>query len=354
MLSLSLKNYKQIEFTHQNPPIMSITFRTEAEIVPSKVKLEVNDTIVLIGSCFVEGVGQRLEEGLLPVMCNPYGTVYNPLAISKQIERIIHRQSCSDDELISESGRWHSKYAHSRLSANTQDEVKANISQATEQAARALANAKCLVITFGTAWIYRLIATGEVVANCHKLPANQFQRELLSVDDIVRQYDEIIKTIQQHNNSIRILFTVSPIRHLKETLHGNQISKATLLLAIDKLMTQHTCVEYFPSYEILLDDLRDYRFYADDMVHPSNVAVDYIYDLFAQNYLSSTTISFVNEAKKISQSLKHRNLGDEVAYQRFIATVYERALAIKKKYNIADDNHVFAMAVHKLEHHLNI
>ena len=328
-----MKNYKQIEFTHQNPPIMSITFRTEAEIVPSKVKLEVNDTIVLIGSCFVEGGGQRLEEGLLPVMCNPYGTVYNPLAISKQIERIIHRQSCSDDELISESGRWHSKYAHSRLSANTQDEVKANISQATEQAARALANAKCLVITFGTAWIYRLIATGEVVANCHKLPANQFQRELLSVDDIVRQYDETIKTIQQHNNSIRILFTVSPIRHLKETLHGNQISKATLLLAIDKLMTQHTCVEYFPSYEIMMDELRDYRFYADDMMHPSPLAIEHIWKHFADVFFPPRTKKFLQTWEEIRQALDHRPFHpDSEQYKQFLSQIELRIHRLKEKY----------------------
>jgi hypothetical protein len=330
------------------------TFRTEAEIIPSKERFEVNDTIMLIGSCFVDSVGERLSEGLLPVLCNPYGTVYNPIAIKYQLERIMKRHRCDDREIICSAGMWHSLYAHSRLSAPNPDSLKERINHATDIASDALAKAKCLIVTFGTAWMYRLKSTGEIVANCHKRPANEFERELFSADDIIKEWSPLITSLINYNKKIRIIFTVSPIRHLKETLHGNQISKATLLLSIDKLLTDHSNVDYFPSYEIMLDDLRDYRFYADDMVHPSKTAVDYIYDLFAQNYLSSTAKSFVNEAKKISQALCHRNMGNDEAYRQFMMATYERSQAIKKKYKVSDCNHNYTLAVEEVARHINI
>lgn len=340
---------QKIEFTHLSIPIMeTATFRTKTEIVPSKYRFGVNDTIFLIGSCFVESVGSRLADGLLSVECNPFGTVYNPVAIQQQLERIIKKEKCTNAELVSCANRWHSKYAHGLLSASDAQTVKDNVDKATMHAAEKLAEAKLLVVTFGTAWIYRLIETAEVVANCHKMPSSLFRRELLTVDEIVQQWNKTITNIRQYNNDIKILFTVSPIRHLKETSHGNQISKATLLLAIDKLVAENGDVDYFPSYEIMLDDLRDYRFYAEDMVHPSSVAVDYIYDLFASNYLNVTTLSFVDEAKKVTQALKHRPVCEDGAYHNFMLSVYVRTMALKEKYDISDGNEIFASAVKKV------
>lgn len=324
------------------------TFRTVTEVVPNRYKLGVNDSIFLIGSCFVDSVGERLKDGLLPVCINPYGTVYNPTAIRQQLERIIDNRCCDEDELVYSANRWHSRHAHSSLSSEDKVRVIDNVNEATRQANDKLSKAKCLIVTFGTAWVYRLSSTGEVVANCHKLPAGDYRRELLTVDEIVRQWTDTINNIRQYNNGLKILFTVSPIRHLKETAHGNQVSKATLLLAIDKLVENNSFVDYFPSYEIMLDDLRDYRFYADDMVHPSRMAVDYIYNIFAQTYFDGTALSYINEAKKITQAINHRNMGDNEAYANFIASVYQRSLVIKEKYKVSECNEVFTSAVKKI------
>lgn len=322
-------------------------FRTIVEPKAASHAIGHNEPIFLIGSCFADSVGERLQLGLIPSYSNPYGTAYNPTSVCQQLLRIINNVSCTADELIYNAGLWHSKYAHSKQSEVDCDAVKRNIDEATHRARQILADAQMLIVTFGTAWTYKLIATGETVANCHKLPSANFERVMLSVDDIVGQWTDTIDKLRAFNPKLHIVFTVSPIRHLKDSAHGNQLSKATLLLAIDKLVAAKA-VEYFPAYEIMMDDLRDYRFYADDMTHPSDVAVGYIFDRFCDTFFNEQTRSYIAEATKLSMAVGHRPMKIDERYKLFVDKTIEFMSSIRKKYGIGENNFVFANVARRL------
>jgi len=199
-----------------------------------------------------------------------------------------------------------------------------------------LKNAGFLFVTFGTSWVYRNVDDGMVVANCHKLPASRFNRFRLGVDDIVDGYDELIARMKEFNRDLKIIFTVSPVRHLKDGAHGNQLSKATLLLAVDKLTEKHENVFYFPAYELVMDDLRDYRFYADDMVHPSAQAVDYIWENISDVYFDKKAKVFVKEMDKIIKAREHRPFNEKSKeYQMFVSGLLRRLDEIKNQFTLA-------------------
>lgn len=324
-----------------------ITFRTIVEPKASSATIGHNEPIFLIGSCFADSVGERLQLGLIPCYSNPYGTAYNPTSVCQQLLRIINNEACTADELIYNSGLWHSKYAHSKQSEVDCDTVKHNIDEATRRARQVLSEAQLLIVTFGTAWTYKLIATGETVANCHKLPASNFERTMLTVDEIVTQWTDAIDKLRAYNPKLRIIFTVSPIRHLKDSAHGNQLSKATLLLAIDKLVATSQA-EYFPAYEIMMDDLRDYRFYADDMTHPSDAAVGYIFDRFCDTFFNERARSYIAEASKLSMAVGHRPMKIDDRYKLFVDKTIEFMSSIQNKYGIDENNFVFANIARRL------
>jgi hypothetical protein len=212
----------------------------------------------------------------------------------------------SEKEIFENQGLWHSFLHHSRFSKTSPDEFLANANAAMANASAFLKSSDLLLITFGTAWVYRLKESGSIVSNCHKLPDNLFFRERLSVDEIVKNYNSLLSSLNRLNPSLRVIFTVSPIRHWKDGANGNQLSKSTLLLAIEEICKCSSNCEYFPAYEILMDELRDYRFYADDMLHPSNAAVEYIWKRFSDCYFSDETKGLIKEIAKISASANHR------------------------------------------------
>ena len=239
----------------------------------------------MLGSCFSDEIGAQMKQRHLSVTCNPFGTLYNPLSIAQAM------QMTEIPELVQHDGLWHSMAHHGSFSRADRNEAETAIRQSIKTMQQAIQEATVVIITFGTAWVYEMKDEGfpvtgcGVVGNCHKLPESCFTRRRLTVEEIVAAWQPVIAQYPDKH----WLFTVSPIRHIKDGLHENQLSKATLLLAIEELKTHQSSISYFPSYEILLDELRDYRFYADDLVHPSGMAVNYIWERFVTAFCSTQT-----------------------------------------------------------------
>lgn len=241
---------------------------------------------VLLGSCFAENIGKKLEGNKFKTDLNPFGTLYNPSSIAEAIRMLLQPEQFTGDDLFQHEGIYHSFSHHSRFSSPSETECLANINRRLFSSADTILKAQRMILTFGTAWVYKLKSSGKVVSNCHRLPEKMFDRQLLTVGEIVAEWKSLLLSLWKQNPELKILFTVSPIRHWKDGAHGNQLSKATLLLAIDALQKEfpeHTA--YFPAYEIMMDELREYRFYADDMLHPSTTAIEYIWERFTGSML---------------------------------------------------------------------
>ncbi len=288
-----------------------MNFRTPIEIPQAQQKLSYNDRFLLLGSCFSDNITQKLTEHAFSVIGNPFGTLYNPLSIAKMLEILTHT-SFSNLPYLFHEGLWHSFLHHGRFSHAERNVFEQNIADSIQLGQKAIQEANVIIVTFGTAWVYE--REGEVVSNCHKLPEKEFTRRRLTVDEIVAVWQPIIeKFIGQRK---RIIFTVSPIRHKRDGFHENQISKATLLLAIEALQRDFSSfiirgsdgVAYFPAYEIVLDELRDYRFFAEDMIHPSQMAIDYIWERFSDTYFSAATRETMRLRLKEYKHAQHRPL----------------------------------------------
>lgn len=272
---------------------------TNIEIAHSAEEMTFDNRFLLLGSCFSDNIGQKLRNNGFSAVLNPFGTLYNPLSIARCLKLWLTKEPVIEENIyVQNEGLWHSMLHHSRFSMADKEQFMENIRQSLTDAKRALDTADILIVTFGTAYVF--YRQGEVVSNCHKLPASQFERRRLTVDEIVGEWQPLLRALRDSGK--RVIFTVSPIRHKADGMHGNQLSKATLLLAIDALQN----AEYFPSYELLLDEMRDYRFYATDMLHPSEQAVDYIWEKFADTYFSPSTTEQMKQQYKAYIHSQHR------------------------------------------------
>lgn len=289
-------------------------FRTQVKPLDRHAGIVSHDRpVVMMGSCFTDNIGTRLKGELYDCVVNPCGTLYNPASIAGAMLDLLYERDFTADELFEHEGVWRSYSHHSRFSGTDRDAVLRMMNDAAAEAREALSQASVLIVTFGTAWIYRLKEGNRVVANCHKQPASLFNREMLNTVQVIGLWKKILREISARYPRMKVIFTVSPIRHLADGAHGNQVSKSTLLLAVDKLVAENPDIAlYFPSYEIMLDDLRDYRFYAADMVHPSEVAVDYIYSIFKESFIDTADIQLGAECAKLAKRLAHRPLTEAV------------------------------------------
>lgn len=327
-------------------------FTTPVDIPHTCKEITYQDKILLLGSCFADNMTKHLQSAFFQVSSNPFGTLYNPASIASCLQLLQQTHDTSPAQVASSiplarhNGLWHSMLHHGDFSTNSKDDLMLRITQSLEQGVGQLSNANVLILTWGTAWVYE--QNGAVVSNCHKIPASQFNRRCLSVKEILTLYHTILQLPLLQDK--HIIFTVSPIRHLNDGLHANQLSKSVLLLAIDQLIAdlqsqqqnpsdniQPTCLDYFPSYEILLDELRDYRFYADDMLHPSEKAVEYIWERFTQTYFSCDTLMDMQSLQKLYTGLHHTPLHPDTAdYQRFLEHISEQLRQWHSKYNWID------------------
>ena len=289
------------------------------------------DTIAMFGSCFTENIGQKLADAKMNVLVNPTGILFNPESIAEAVGMAIKGTPIGENDVFEHNGLWSSLMFHGRFSSPDKQEALNRMNSGIELAHKQLNATTVLILTFGTAFVYRSKADGRIVANCHKLPASSFERQLLSVQDITNTYAKLIEQLAAINPAMQIVLTVSPVRHLLDGAHPNQISKSTLLLASDWLAQHYSQVHYFPSYEIMMDDLRDYRFYAADMVHPSDFAVDYIWQLLRESCISPKDNALIDDIAKICAAVNHRPLNPGTAeFKQFaekqLAAVRQMAL----------------------------
>ena len=315
-----------------------MNFQTSVELPAGLPAIRHADHILLMGSCFAENIGALLSDAKFRLELNPFGILYNPLSISSALREIATKKEYTEKDLFAYRGLWHSPMHHGSFSASTPEETLQHINVRLQQARKAMQQLDWLMLTFGTAYVYEQKETGKVVANCHKLPESNFNRRLLLVDEIVDEYTSLITSLAARNPNLKILFTVSPIRHIRDGMHANQLSKSTLLLAIDRLQQffpQH--VFYFPSYEIVLDELRDYRFYADDMLHPSPLAVRYLWERFSETFFSADTKQIMAEVEDIRRDLAHKPFHPaSEAYQRFLGQIVLKIERLIGKYPYLD------------------
>ena len=282
-------------------------FRTTVKTGENRGWLHHSNSVVLLGSCFSDNIGAKMRSALFNATINPMGTLYNPMSIARAVNRLIDGTPLAGMELFMQGGVWNSYDFHSRHSLPDKQATIDHMNRCIEQGHEALSRCQLLTVTLGTALVYRLKATGEVVANCHKVPQHEFERKMASVPDMVRELDSMLTRLHEFNPDLRVIFTVSPIRHIADGLDTNSLSKAALRVAIHEVLSRHSdYCDYFPAFEIMLDDLRDYRFYTSDMVHPSDVAVEYIWQAFQASYLDDRSAIAVARCERIHKRLQHR------------------------------------------------
>lgn len=287
--------------------LVPVKFRTEIQIPPLPWKIGYQSRMVTMGSCFADRIGQRLQQARMRVQTNPMGIAFNPLSLSKLLMDAGASEFPVEDEYVEHHGLWHSLHYHSSFSNPSLDQLAETIQAAQEFTGRSLAHADLLVLTLGTAFAHRWKESWEVVNNCHKIPAAQFEKGLLSVEECTKALSQAIQFWQQKNPRLKVLLTVSPVRHTKEGLAENNLSKSILRLVCHQLTQNLPGVVYFPAFEILNDDLRDYRFYQDDLIHPSTFAEDYIWDKFQEAAFSAEAVTVWNAWQKVQLSLNHRH-----------------------------------------------
>lgn len=298
-------------------------FRTQVD-AKTDFSVGYSDKILIMGSCFAENIGQKMKQAKLNVEVNPFGILFNPESIAVAIEQAVSGVAVGDSDVFQYNGLWSGFGFHGSFSSPDKAEALRNMNDGIKRAHEQTNGLTRLILTFGTAFVYRNVADGRVVANCHKLPAVNFVREMLTIEQIVDRYSVLIDRLSNLNPGLQIVLTVSPVRHLRDGAHQNQLSKATLLLAVDRLVERFDNVHYFPSYELLLDDLRDYRFYDTDMCHPSSVAVDYIWQAMRENCISQADNALIDSVMKFVTAINHRPLNpDTDEYRQFATNQYD-------------------------------
>jgi len=292
--------------------------QTIIKVEKTDVQINYDSGIILIGSCFTDNIGNILSSLRFDTTINPCGIVYNPESVATSLDLIMENKVFTKDDLLKVGEQWLSLKHHGDFSSEDHQLCLKKINDNISLASKKLLRSKILIITFGTSWVYKYKETGEVVSNCHKISASKFERFRLSTDEIVLRYTDLIKKIKQINKDIKIVFTVSPIRHWKDGAHGNQLSKSALLLAIDSLQHSFSNVHYFCAYEIMMDELRDYRFYNDDMLHPSKLAVEYIWERFKDMFISPNCFELMRFIEKLNKKEAHKPLNMETdEYKKF-------------------------------------
>ncbi|KAB2859188.1 MAG: GSCFA domain-containing protein [Flavobacteriales bacterium] len=292
-----------------------MNFFLNTPITKSAVNISHQDAILLLGSCFTENIGKKLLNSKFKVNINPFGIIYNPISIANSLTRILNNESYTEEDLSVYNGKFFCFDHHGSFSSFNQQECLAKINNEISFAHQHLQETKTIIITLGTAWVYENIENKKLVANCHKIPAKNFTKRLLSVDEIVQSFSALANTLK----NIQFIFTVSPVRHISDGLHENNISKSVLHLAIHQLTSQHKNCSYFAAYEMVIDELRDYRFFKEDMIHPTPQAINYVWEKFATTYFNKETTLLNQQIEKLQQAALHRPFNFESeAHQKFI------------------------------------
>lgn len=281
-------------------------FRTELNPEPSKFKIGYENKAMFIGSCFSENISATMSEHGMRVINNPFGILFHPSAIRDCLDSIITKKKFNGSEFFLHNERYHHFALHSELSHSTLEKSVEEANTRIEFAHEFLKSASVLFITFGTAWVYEHKLSGTTVANCHKISSAEFNKRKLGVNDIVSEFSYLINHLRNFNPGLKIILTISPVRHLKDGFMENSHSKSTLNIAVHEIIRRFDNTDYFPAYELVMDDLRDYRFYNEDMVHPTQQAIDYVFSKFSDVYFESDTKELFNRVEELKKAAAHR------------------------------------------------
>jgi hypothetical protein len=313
-------------------------FQTAVKLNRSANKITLNDRIIALGSCFAENIGSKLSENKFYVNTNPFGTLFNPVSIFKLVNQAALREIIESMGIVENQGVFHHFDLHSDLSNVSRQELLDQANTKIRKLGDELMATNFITYTFGTAIVYELLETGEIVANCHKVPANAFRRRFLEIDEIVHSFRVNYDLIKSINKNVRLILTVSPVRHQKESFEQNNVSKSILRIASEKIRNEFETVEYFPAFEIMMDELRDYRFYAEDMLHPNQVAVDHIWQKFMHVYFDDATMDFISTWSKIRKAIAHRPFNPKSAgHQLFIKKTIDQLNEFSNKIDISEE-----------------
>jgi len=314
-----------------------MNLKTEIKLPKYSFDISHGDKIISFGSCFSENIGEKLIDNKFDVCINPFGILFNPISVSKAINDCVSKKDFSEKDLNSNEELFFSFNHHSKFSGLDKNDVLERINNSIDKAHTYLHNSSVLIITIGTAWIYRKKSTNEVVANCYKLQQNEFDKELLSINKVVKDLNESFKLIREINPTINIITTISPVRHWKDGEVENQQSKATLHLALKEINESNEKNHYFPSYEIMMDELRDYRFYAKDMLHPSEIAIDYIWEKFSSSLFTKETQDLNSKIIQITQAVNHKPFNSESEnHKKFQQNILNKIQEIEKDHPTID------------------
>lgn len=309
-------------------------FRTTIRNYEKKLNIKHTHKIMLIGSCFSDNIGSKLNHAMFNTLINPFGTVYNPASILNEINHIVSNENISENDMFFANGMWNHFLFHSHFSKADKHTAISHMNDCLTQAHNYLRQCDFIFITLGTAFVYEHKSSQMIVSNCHKLPAKDFQKRMLTCNEVKACLSKIIATISEYAPQTKIIFTVSPIRHIADGLEANQMSKCTLRVAIGEIIAEnHDKCDYFPAYEIMMDDLRDYRFYSSDMIHPSDVAIDYIWDTFKATYFNDNTAQTIARCERISKRLAHRPMTENLeAIERFKTETIEITQKLQQEF----------------------
>jgi len=307
-------------------------FQTRIPLKLAENLIGYNSRIILFGSCFSQNIGKKFNYFKFQSLQNPFGILFHPKAIENLISKSIDQETYSEIDVFFHNERWHCFDAHSDLSGPSKEQLLQQLNKAIELTNQQITESTHIIITLGTAWVYRYIESNQIVSNCHKIPQSEFKKELLSTETVLDCLRNIVDKIASVNKNAQVIFTISPVRHLKDGFVENQRSKAHLVSSIHQIINGGGA-SYFPSYEIVMDELRDYRFYESDMVHPNQLAIDYIWEKFIDVWISEETYSIMKKVKEVQKGLQHRPFNpDSEQHQSFLKSLEEKITYLQKEY----------------------
>lgn len=310
-------------------------FTTQIPITKNSFPIGYDSHILSLGSCFAVNIGQKLEYYKFRNTINPFGILFHPLAIEKIISYALSKKTFSKADIFFHNERWHCFDAHSDLSNADADSLINSLNTASLLLNDAVRSASHIIITLGTAWAYKHNETNETVANCHKVPQKEFTKELLEPESIKQSLQSSINMVREMNTDAQVIFTVSPVRHIKDGFTENQWSKANLISAVQQFIRQESSehITYFPSYEIMMDELRDYRFYGEDMIHPNQTSIDYIWQRFTESFINENSPKTMEDVASVQKSLSHRSFNpDSEQHKKFILKLKDKMDALQQQH----------------------
>ncbi len=323
-----------------------MNFKIELPIAPFQKQVSIEDSVLFMGSCFAENINQKLKDYKFDTFCNPSGILFNPLSIANTLHTAIQGNFDFESLVFEHQDLWYSWWHHGSVVGKVKEDLLTLMMDSNLEANKKLKNANWLFITWGSAFVYEHLPSQLLVANCHKVPGNQFKKRLLDIEEIVAIYDALIELLNRFNPELKIVFNLSPVRYTRDGLHENNLSKSTLFLALNTLQKKHKNLLYFPSYEVVIDELRDYRFYEEDWSHPNSLAINYVWSRFMETCMDSKTLDFIKSYDPILKSKKHRPINSHTkAHEKFREDTLKKVLDLQSKYfflNWQDDLDFFA------------